>query len=142
MTRKLTEVKSTISCRDFHKEYERHAERSSSMSKFKIDARSFKFIPKNEILLERIDRVKSNLSSSVSSSKLLSSKLSSARPQNRKEFKKLPEENNRFKPKVNNALMKLSFSNNPPKKLQFKNIKLEKLNVASVKEKKNVLSSR
>ena len=54
MSRRISEVKSTISCRDFHKDYQKHAEISSSMSKFKIDARSFKFIPKNQIVLEKI----------------------------------------------------------------------------------------
>lgn len=36
------------------------------LSKFKIDARSFKFIPKNEIILERINKVKGDLQSSRS----------------------------------------------------------------------------
>lgn len=47
INKKLSDVKSTISLKDFSREYDRHAERSSMLSKFKIDARSFKFIPKN-----------------------------------------------------------------------------------------------
>ncbi len=47
ISKKLNEVKSTISLKDFSREYDKHNERSSMLSKFKIDARSFKFIPKN-----------------------------------------------------------------------------------------------
>lgn len=47
MVKRINEVKSTISLKEFHKEYNKHEERSSMISKFKIDARNFKFIPKN-----------------------------------------------------------------------------------------------
>jgi len=58
INKKISEVKSTISLKDFNKEYNKHTQRSSMLSKFKIDARSFKFIPKNEILLDKIGKVK------------------------------------------------------------------------------------